>query len=237
MSLKQKVLPVCRLLFRGLGTSGGFSFWVQDRSGGSIDFLDQNLKKFLAACKKRPELYGVMSQFSANVPQIYAEVDRDKVLKQGVAIGDVYQTLQAYLGSVYINQFNRFGRGEWDVFLEADGKDRMNLDSIKQFYVRNKTGEMVPLSSFVTTKKVFGVEYTNRFNLFRAAQVLGTAAPGDSSGQALNALEEVAKQTLPLNMSYDYSDLSFQEKTVGRYCLSDICIIYHCRVFNSCRPL
>jgi HAE1 family hydrophobic/amphiphilic exporter-1 len=198
----------------GLGTSGGFTFWLQDRSGGDILYLDANLKKFLAACQKRPELTGVTSQFSANVPQIYADVDRDKVLKQGVAVTDVYQTLQAFLGAVYINQFNRFGR-QWDVFLQADGEDRMNTENIKQFYVRNNKGQMVPLSAFVTLKKVFGTEYTNRFNLFRAAQITGSAAPGYSSGQALNALEDVAKQTLPHNMSYDYSDLSFQEKTVG----------------------
>jgi len=198
----------------GLGTSGGFSFWVQDRSGGSIQFLDENLKKFLAACKKRPELTAVTSQFSATVPQIYADVDRDKVLKQGVAVGDVYQTLQAFLGSVYINQFNRFGR-QWDVFLQAEGRDRMNTEDIKQYYVRNNRGEMVPLSAFVTLKKVYGTEYTNRFNLFRAAQITGSAAPGYSSGQALTALEEVARDVLPHEMSYDYSDLSFQEKTVA----------------------
>ena len=198
----------------GLGTSGGFSFWLQDRSGGSIGFLDENLKKFVAACKKRPELTGVTSQFSANVPQIYADVDRDKVLKQGVAIGDVYQTLQAYLGGLYVNQFNRFGR-QWKVFLEAEGEDRKDPRSINQFYVRNNKGEMVPLSSLVTIKKVFGVEYTNRFNLYRAAQIIGSAAPGYSSGQALTALEEVARETLPITMGYDYSDLSFQEKTVS----------------------
>ncbi len=198
----------------GLGTSGGFQFWLQDRSGGSIEFLDQNLKKFLAACKKRPELAGVNSLFSATVPQIYADVDRDKVLKQGVAIGDVYSTLQAFLGGLYVNQFNRFGR-QWKVFLEAEGEDRMNPESIKQFYVRNNKQEMVPLSTLVTTKKVFGVEYTNRFNLYRAAYITGAAAPGYSSGQALAALEQVAKETLPLTMGYDYSDLSFQEKTVA----------------------
>ena len=93
----------------GLGTSGGFSFWLQDKSGGSIEYLDGNVKKFLAACKKRPELAGVTSGFSATVPQLYADVDRDKVLKQGVAIGDVYQALQTYLGGLYVNQFNRFG--------------------------------------------------------------------------------------------------------------------------------
>ncbi|MBF0571086.1 MAG: efflux RND transporter permease subunit [Candidatus Omnitrophica bacterium] len=198
----------------GLGTSGGFSFWLQDKSGGSIEFLDQNVKKFLAACKKRPELAGVTSGFSATVPQVYADVDRDKVLKQGVDIGSVYQTLQAYLGGLYVNQFNRFGR-QWKVLLQAEGEDRMNTESINQFYVRNNNQGMVPLSSLVTIKKIFGTEYTNRFNLYRAAQILGSAAPGYSSGQALAALEQVARETLPLNMGYDYSDLSFQEKTVA----------------------
>ena len=198
----------------GLGTSGGFSFWLQDKSGGSIEFLDQNVKKFLAACRKRPELAGVTSGFSATVPQLYADVDRDKVLKQGVAIGDVYQSLQAFLGGLYINQFNRFGR-QWKVFLEAEGEDRTRPESIKQFYVRNNNQAMVPLSTLVKVRKVFGTEYTNRFNLYRAAQILGSAAPGYSSGQALAALEQVAKETLPLNMGYDYSDLSFQEKTVA----------------------
>src|SRR4030095_8047062 len=98
----------------GLGNSGGFSFWLQDRSGGSVEFLDQNLQRFLEAARKRPELTGVSSQFSASVPQIYADVERDKVLKQGVAVGDVYQTLQAYLGGLFLNQFNRFGR-QWRV--------------------------------------------------------------------------------------------------------------------------
>jgi len=198
----------------GLGTSGGFSFWIQDRGGHDVQYLDANVRKFLEACKKRPELTGVSSQFSANVPQIYVDVDRDKVLKQGVALSDVYNTLQAFLGSVYINQFNRFGR-QWDVFLEADGEDRTDINSIKQFYVRNHQGQMVPLASFVKLKKIFGVEYTNRFNLYRAAQINGSSAPGYSSGQALTALEEVARQVLPHQMGFDYSDLSFQEKTVG----------------------
>jgi HAE1 family hydrophobic/amphiphilic exporter-1 len=208
----------------GLGTSGGFSFWLQDRSGGSIDFLDQNLKRFLEAARKRPELTGVNSPFSASVPQVYADVDRDKVLKQGVAVGDVYQTLQAYLGGLFLNQFNRFGR-QWRVFLEAEGEDRLNERSIEQFYVRNNDQNMVPLSGLVTTKKIVGPEYTTRFNVFRAAQVIGSAAPGYSSGQAMAVLEEVAKQTLPTEIGYDWADLSYQERkasggTAGTFGLS-----------------
>jgi HAE1 family hydrophobic/amphiphilic exporter-1 len=195
----------------GLGNSGGFSFWLQDRSGGSVESLDQNLQKFLAAARQRPELVGVSSQFSATAPQIYADVDRDKVLKQGVAVADVYQTMQAYLGGLYLNQFNRFGR-QWRVFLQAEGEERLSDRNIEQYYVRNNDGQMVPLSSLVTTRRISGPEYTNRFNVYRAAQVIGAAAPGYSSGQAMAALEEVAKQTLPPEIGYDWADLSYQEK-------------------------
>jgi HAE1 family hydrophobic/amphiphilic exporter-1 len=195
----------------GLGSSGGFSLWLQDRSGGSVDLLDQNVQKFLAEARKRPELSGVGSQFSAGAPQIFAEVDRDKVLKQGVAISDVYQTMQAYLGGLFLNQFNRFGR-QWRVYMQAEGKERLTDRDIEQYYVRNNDGNMVPLSALVTTRKIAGPEYTNRFNVYRAAQIIGSAAPGYSSGQALTALEEVAKETLPPEMSYDWSDLSYQEK-------------------------
>jgi HAE1 family hydrophobic/amphiphilic exporter-1 len=195
----------------GLGNSGGFSFWLQDRSGGSVDFLDQNLQKFLAAARQRPELAGVSSQFSAAAPQIYADVDRDKVLKQGVAVADVYQTMQAYLGGLFLNQFNRFGR-QWRVYLQAEGEDRLSTQDIGQYYVRNNDGNMVPLSTLVTTRRISGPEYTNRFNLYRAAQVIGSAAPGYSSGQAMAALEAVAKQELPPQISYDWADLSYQER-------------------------
>lgn len=195
----------------GLGNAGGFSMWIQDRSGGTPQFLDQNLQKFLAAARQRPELATVTSQFSTQVPQFITDVDRDKVLKQGVAISDVYQTLQAFLGGLYVNQFNRFGR-TWRVFVQGDGAERTSPDDIKQYYVRNSNGDMVPLSALLTTRQIVGPEYTNRFNLFRAAQVIGNSAPGYSSGQALAALEEVAKQTLPPEMGYDWADLSYQEK-------------------------
>src|SRR6266542_1470241 len=195
----------------GLGSAGGFSLWLQDRSGGSVEFLDENLQAFLTAASKRPDLAGVMSQFSADVPQIYADVDRDKALKQGVAIADVYQTLQAYLGGLYLNQFNRFGR-QWRVFLQSEGEMRRSEADIGGYYVRNNEGEMVPLSALVTTRKISGPEYTNRFNLYRSAQILGAAAPGYSSSQAMAALEEVAREVLPREIGYDWADLSYQEK-------------------------
>jgi HAE1 family hydrophobic/amphiphilic exporter-1 len=195
----------------GIGNAGGFSFWLQDRSGGSVELLSDNLQKFLEAARQRPELAGVNSTFRAGVPQVYADVERDKVLKQGVAVADVYLTLQAFLGGVYVNQFNRFGR-QWRVFLQAEAEDRVSAEDIDRFYVRNNDGNMLPLSTVVMSRRVFGPEYTQRFNLFRAAQVTGQPAPGYSSGQAMAALEEVAQQVLPPEMGYDWADLSFQER-------------------------
>jgi hydrophobic/amphiphilic exporter-1 (mainly G- bacteria), HAE1 family len=198
----------------GLGSQGGFSFWLQDRSGGNVDCLNQNLQKFLDAARKRPELAGVTSQFTAAVPQLYADVDRDKVLKQGVALGDVYQTMQAFLGGLFVNQFNRFGR-QWRVFLQAEGAERTSPAAIGQFYVRNNDGAMVPLSALEATKPAFGPQYTNRFNVYRGALVTGAAAPGHSSGEALDTLEQVARETLPREISYDWADLSYQERKAG----------------------
>ncbi|HYK01581.1 MAG TPA: multidrug efflux RND transporter permease subunit [Thermoanaerobaculia bacterium] len=195
----------------GLGASGGFSLWLQDRSGGPVEFLDENLQKFLEAARQRPELQNVNSTFRAAVPQVFVDVDRDKALKQGVPVNEVYQTLQTFLGGSFVNQFNRFGR-QWRVFVQAEAEDRLTPDAINHFYVRNNDGNMVPLSAVTTVRQTSGPEYIQRFNLYRAAQVTGAAAPGYSSGQAMAALEDVARQVLPREMGYDWSDLSFQEK-------------------------
>jgi HAE1 family hydrophobic/amphiphilic exporter-1 len=195
---------------QGLGTGGGFSLWLQDRSGGTIQFLNENLQKFLEAARKRPELANVNSVWRPSVPQIFAQVNRDKVIKQGVAIKDVYQALQAFLGGIYVNQFNRFGR-QWKVFVQGEATGRVRVEDINQFYVRNNDGKMVPLSALLTTDNTQGPEFTNRFNLFRAAQVTGIPAPGYSSGQATAALEAVAKEVLPREMGYDWADMSYQE--------------------------
>jgi HAE1 family hydrophobic/amphiphilic exporter-1 len=195
----------------GLGQAGGYSIWLQDQSGGSVDYLYQNLQRFVTAAKKRPELATVNSVFRAGVPQVYVDVDRDKVLKQGVAINDVYQALQANLGGIYVNQFNRFGR-QWRVFVTGEGGARANRREIGQYYVRNNDGNMVPLSALVTERDIFGPEYTTRFNLYRSANITGAAAPGYSSQQAMTALEQVARQVLPRSMSYAWADLSYQEQ-------------------------
>ena len=194
----------------GLGSQGGFSMWLQDRGGNPIDVVDAQLQKFLAAARKRPELLGVTTPFTANVPQVFVNVDREKALRQGVALGDVYQTMQTYLGGLYVNQFNRFGR-QWRVFLQAEGEDRMTTEQVKSFYVRNSAGEMVPLSALQSTQRVFGPQFTNRFNVYRAVQITGSSAPGYSSGQAIAALQDVARETLGPTFSYDWADLSYQE--------------------------
>ncbi|HXZ24935.1 MAG TPA: multidrug efflux RND transporter permease subunit [Nitrospiria bacterium] len=195
----------------GLGTAGGFSMWIQDRSGGDVAYLSGNLQRFIEAARKRPEIGSINSTFRPAVPQIYVDVDRDKVLKQGIDIGEVYQTMQAFMGGAYVNQFNRFGR-QWKVFLQSEGEQRKNSIDIGGYYVRNSRGEMVPLSAFSTVRPIYGPEYTNRFQLFRAAQVTGTPAAGFSSGQALDALEQTANEVLPREMGYEWADMSYQEK-------------------------
>jgi hydrophobic/amphiphilic exporter-1 (mainly G- bacteria), HAE1 family len=195
----------------GVGTSGGFTFVLEDRSGKEVEFLADNLNKFLAAARKRPELATVNTTFLPKVPQQFIAVDRDKALKQGVDIKDVYRTIQAFMGGSFINYFNRFGR-QWQVYVEAEGEYRNRAENIGQFYVRNNRGEMVPLSALTRIESRFGPEFTMRYNLYRSAQVIGSAAPGYSSGQAMEALEKVFAETMPPEMGYDYMGISFQEK-------------------------
>ena len=130
----------------GVGTSGGFTFILEDRSGGDVQFLSDNLNKFMAAARKRPEIGSLTTTFLPSVPQQFVEVDRDKVIKQGVAINDVYRTIQAFMGGLFVNYFNRFGR-QWQVYVEAEGDYRTKPENVGQFYVRNADGEMVPLSA------------------------------------------------------------------------------------------
>jgi HAE1 family hydrophobic/amphiphilic exporter-1 len=195
----------------GVGTSGGFTFILEDRSGGDVKFLSDNLNKFMAAARKRPEIASLSTTFLPSVPQQFVMVDRDKVIKQGVPINDVYRTIQAFMGGLFINYFNRFGR-QWQVYIEAEGDYRTRPENVGQFYVRNAAGEMVPLSALLRFESREGPEFTMRFNEYRSAQLNGGAAPGYSSNQAMKALEETFAQTMPSGMGYDYSGISFQEK-------------------------
>ena len=195
----------------GVGASGGVTFILQDRAGRDIEFLAANTKKFLEEARKRPEIASISTTFLPTVPQLFVDVDRDKVLKQGVPIADVYKILQSFMGSGFINYFNKFGR-QWQVFIQAEGDYRTNIDNIGQFYVRNSEGKTVPLSALTSVRNILGPEFTMRFNLYRSAQINASAAPGFSSTQAMQALEAVFAQTMPREMGYDYSGMSFQEK-------------------------
>jgi HAE1 family hydrophobic/amphiphilic exporter-1 len=194
----------------GVGAAGGFTFILEDRSGKDVQFLTSNMQTFLAAARKRPELSGVFSLALPNVPQLFAQVDRDKALKQGVDLGEVYQTLQAFMGGALVNYFNRFGR-QWQVFVQAEGDYRTKAENVGQFQVRNSRGEMAPLSALTKIENQTGPEFTMRYNLYRAVQINGSAASGYSSNDAMKALEEVFRQTMPPEMGFDYLGMSFQE--------------------------
>jgi HAE1 family hydrophobic/amphiphilic exporter-1 len=195
----------------GIGTSGGFTFILEDRSGSDPKLLADNLDKFMAAARKRPEIGSLTTTFLPSVPQEFVTVDRDKVIKQGVAINDVYRTLQTFMGGFFVNYFNRFGR-QWQVYIEAEAAYRDKAENVGQFYVRNSAGEMVPLSALTKFESRYGPEFTMRFNEYRSAQLNGGAAPGYSTDQAMKALEETFAQTMPAQMGFDYSGMSFQEK-------------------------
>jgi HAE1 family hydrophobic/amphiphilic exporter-1 len=195
----------------GVGTSGGFTFILEDRSGQDVQFLSDNVAKFMAEARKRPEIAGLSTTYLPSVPQQFVEVDRDKVIKQGVPINDVYRTIQAFMGGLFINYFNRFGR-QWQVYIEAESDYRTKSENVGQFYVRNASGEMVPLSALTRFDSRGGPEFTMRFNEYRAAQLNGGASPGYSTNQAMQALEEVFARTMPREIGFDYSGMSFQEK-------------------------
>jgi HAE1 family hydrophobic/amphiphilic exporter-1 len=195
----------------GVGTSGGFTFVLEDRGGNDIPYLAANVDKFLAAARKRPEIAGINTSFLPSVPQQFVEVDRDKALKQGVPISDVYTSLQAFMGGIFVNYFNRFGR-QWQVYVQADDNYRGAVQDTEQFYVRNNSGTMVPLSALTKFEPRFGPEYVMHYNEYPSAQINGNAAPGYSSDQAMAALEQVFAQTMPQDMGYDYLGMSFQQK-------------------------
>ncbi len=198
----------------GFGAAGGFNFLLQDKSGTlSVAQLGDATRQFLDAARKRPELNNLFTSFDPTVPQIGVDLDREKARKLGVRVDDVFSTLQAILGGVYVNDFNRFGR-LYRVYVQAEPEFRQKAEDIGSFYVRSRTtGEMVPLSTLVAVTPVSGTEITNRFNLFRSVEISGVPAPGFSSGQALGALEQVAGEVLPPEMGFAYTGMSYQEKT------------------------
>jgi HAE1 family hydrophobic/amphiphilic exporter-1 len=195
----------------GLGTGAGFTMMIQDRTGNTPEYLMEQTNAFLAAARKRPEIGRVNTTFNASSPQIRLDVDRQKAMKLGVPLATVNTTLGAFLGGAYVNDFNRFGR-QYKVYVQADAAYRVKPEDLSMVYVRNNKGEMVPITTLVTATKVSAPEFTNRFNLYRSAEINGIPAPGYSSSDALKALEETAKEVLPQTMGYAWSNMSFQEK-------------------------
>ncbi len=196
---------------QGVGTSGGFQFVLEDRTGKDPAFLVNNLNKFLDAAHKRPEIGMVATTYIPSTPQKFLQVDKEKVLKQGVNINDVYATLQAFMGGTFVNYFNDFGRA-WQVYVQAEAPYRSSLENVGQYYVRNNRGEMVPLSALTHFESRYGPEFKMRYNEYSSAQIIGSAAPGYSSDQATAALEDVFKQTMPNGMGFDYMGMSRQEQ-------------------------
>jgi len=198
----------------GLGNAGGLQFEVQDRAGRGSRELDHTARQFLAAAAERPELSGLFTAFRTTVPQVKVDLDREKVKTLGIPVNTVFDSLQTYLGGLLVNDFNRFGR-TWKVKVQAEPEFRLAPRNIQNIYVRTQTGSMVPLSTLATVKASVGPDMLQRYNLLRAAEVSGAAAPGYSSGQALQAMEEVAQATLPQGFGYEWTGTAFQEKAAS----------------------
>lgn len=198
----------------GLGNGAGFTMMLQDRAGNSPQYLAQQAQRFIAAASQRPEIGKVYTLYRANVPQKSIQVDKEKVDKLGLNLDNVNSTISTYLGGYFVNNFNQFGR-QYKTYVMADMDYRMKPDDLQQFYSRNKEGEMVPLGTVAMVKDTSGPQYTNHFNIYRAAEINGVPAPGYSSSQALQALKEVAAETLPADMSYQWSNMSYQEEAAA----------------------
>ncbi len=199
---------------RGLGTTGGFDFILQDRTGGDPKQFAQVLQNVVAAARKRPELGFVFPNYDDHTPQIEYEVDREKVKTYGIALTDVFFTLQTMMGSYYINDFNLYGR-TFRVQMQAEAAARASPDDVNRYYVRNANGNMIPLSAVLTPKSINGPEFYERYNIYRAATITGATAPGYSSGQAAQAMQEIAASTLPAGFGYEWTGATYQEQKTG----------------------
>ena len=194
----------------GLGNGSGFSIMVQDRGGNTPEYLAANTARFIAAANQREEIGNAFTTFQSTVPQRYMDIDKEKALKLGLSLNDLYTTIGAFMGGAYVNDFTRFGR-LYKTFIQAENEYRVDESQIENFFIRSKKGEMVPLSTVATIRPVSGPDYTTRFNLYRSVEVTGVPAPGYSSAQAMDALEEVARDALPEDMGTAWNAMSFQE--------------------------
>jgi multidrug efflux pump len=203
---------------QGLGTTGGFKLQLEDRASLGIQALNEAQKAFMAKAYQAPELTGLFSSFQVNVPQLYADIDRTRARQLGVAVTDIFDTMQIYLGSLYVNDFNKFGR-TYSVRVQADAAHRARAEDIGLLKVRSASGEMVPLSALMKVTPTFGPERAMRYNGFLSADINGGAAPGYSTGQAQEAIKRIAAETLPPGISYEWTDLTYQEIIAGNSAL------------------
>jgi hydrophobic/amphiphilic exporter-1 (mainly G- bacteria), HAE1 family len=194
----------------GLGTSAGFTLQLQDRSGNSPQFLDEQARNFIAEARKRPEIANIFTLYRSNVPQKKIVIDFDKAEKLQIDLNEITSTISTYLGSAYVNDFNRFGR-QYKVYVQAEGVDRLAPSNLSSYYVRSRTGEIIPLTTLLVVDDIAGPSYTNRFNMYRSAEISGAPKEGYSSAEALHALEEVAA-TMPKELGIAWSNMSYQEK-------------------------
>ncbi|MCI5050466.1 MAG: efflux RND transporter permease subunit [Rickettsiales bacterium] len=199
---------------RGLGTIGGFKLQIQDRANQGYATLNEVLGQVTAKAQQSPELAGVFSSYKINVPQLYADLDRTKAMKLGLAVDEIFEAMQVYLGSLYINDFNQFGR-TYQVIAQAEKQFRDAPEDILRLKVRNNKGEMVPLGSVLSVSETFGPESAQRYNAFRAADLNGNAAPGYSSGQAQDAITKILAETLPKGMGFEWTELTYQQILAG----------------------
>jgi len=203
---------------QGLGTIGGFKLYVEDRGDLGLDELYDNTQKLLSAGYQTPQLAGLFSGYQVNVPQLFADLDRTKAKSRGIAVTDVFETMQAYLGSLYVNDFNRFGR-TFQVTVQADAQHRLTPEAVGTLQTRNAQGAMVPLNSVLTVKATNGPDRVTRYNGYPAAEVNGGPAPGISSNQALAAIDTIATRELPPGMKYEWTDLTYQQILAGNTAL------------------
>jgi multidrug efflux pump len=208
------VIPIAPPAIPGIGTTGGFEFWIQDTGSGDPVRLDELTQEFMQKARERPQLTGLATTYRANTQQLRAVVDREKTTLLGVSIQDVYSAIQAQFGSLAVSQFNQFSHVWW-VIVQSDAPFRQNPEDLTRLYTRNDQNQMVPLSSVVTTQWTTGPDLLPHFNGFTAAKIIGNAAPGYSSGDAIAAMEAVANEMLPPGYAFAWSGLAFEEKKSG----------------------
>jgi len=199
---------------QGLSQTGGFEFELQDLTGGSLDTLNEVTQKMIQNAAKEPALLPLTTNFAVNFPQFYIDLDRTKAKTMDVDISDIFDTLQTYLGALYVNDFNKFGR-IYRVYAQAEKDFRSDRLDISRLYVRSRLGEMVPLSALIKVKQIRGVQTVKHYNIYRTAAIQGGAAPGYSSGQAIEAMERLADKVLPDDYGYEWTGVAYQEKKAG----------------------